>query len=47
MNSGITYPFIQTELDHHRDQVRPGTVVRRHRARTWSRRRFTRTDGNR
>ena len=46
MNSGITYPFIRSELELRRDQVRSGTV-RRPRTRAWARRRFARTDGNR
>ena len=45
MYSGITYPFIQSELDYRREQLRPGTVTRRCGARP--RRRLTRTPGNR
>jgi hypothetical protein len=47
MDSGITYPFIQSELEQRRSQARPGTGVRRHGARSWTRRRLTRTDGTR
>jgi hypothetical protein len=46
MDSGITFPFIRSELDQRRNRARPGTDVRRHRARTWSRR-ATRTDETR
>ena len=46
MNSGITYPFIRSELELRREQARSGTA-RRPRTRGWSRRRFPRTDGNR
>jgi hypothetical protein len=46
MNSVITYPFIRSELELRRDQARYD-AARRPRTRGWSRRRSSRTDGNR
>jgi len=47
MDSGITYPFIKSELDQRRTRARSGAGVRRHRGRSWSELRLTRTDGHR
>jgi hypothetical protein len=47
MNSTISNPFIQSELDYRRDRLRRGTVVRRRHPRAAFRRRAGRTDTNR